>query len=80
MKTYKELKNACRQIHPVKGVFRITNIQNGRMFIDNSLDMNARWNRHKTELRLGTHRNKQLQEDWKRNGGESFSFEVLSEL
>jgi len=62
------------------GVFRISNHKNNKMFIDSSTDMNARWNRHKTELKQGTHRNKELQTDWKKDGEESFSFEILAEL
>lgn len=36
--------------------------------------------RHKTELRFGSHRNKALQNDWNAYGEDKFVFKVLSEL
>ena len=62
------------------GVFQIKNISNNRVFIDHSLDMESKWNRHKMELKFGNHRNKDLQTDWNIHGEGSFTFEVLSEL
>lgn len=62
------------------GVFRIRNIVNGKILIDSSTNMNSKWNRHITELRFGTHRNNDLQKDWKQFGEENFIFEIVSEL
>jgi len=41
---------------------------------------NSKWNRHRTELRFGSHRNQKLQKDWNELGEEHFIFSVLSEL
>ena len=62
------------------GVFQIRNLINNKVFIDSSVDMKAKWNRHKAELRFGSHRNKLLQEEWNEYGEDNFVFEVLSEL
>ena len=80
MKTKRELKNAYRQAKTQMGVFQIRNKANGKVFIDSSLDIVAKQNRHKAELKYGKHRNKDLQKDWKMLGSENFVFEVVSEL
>jgi len=80
MKTKKEIKEAYKQAKPQMGVFQIRNTVNGKVFIDNATDISARQNRHRTELKFGNHRNKQLQDDWKTYGADSFVFEVLAEL
>jgi len=80
MKTKKELKAAYKQMKILMGVFQIKNIENNKVLIDHSIDMESKWNRHKIELKFGNHRNRSLQKDWNEYGEESFVFEVLSEL
>lgn len=62
------------------GVYQIRNIENGRIFIDSSPDIPAKWNRIMAELKFGSHRNARIQEDWKKYGSEAFEFTILSEL
>lgn len=62
------------------GVFQIRNLINNRVFIESSVDMKAKWNRHKAELRIRSHRNKLLQKEWNEYGENNFVLEVLSEL
>ncbi len=80
MKTNKELKKEYKQKKPRSGVFQVENKVTGKVLIEGSIDMPARWNRHRMELRFGSHRNKQLQADWKQGGEENFIFSILSEL
>ena len=80
MKTRKELKDEYKQMKPPMGVFQIRNTSTDRVLIDNSTDMKSRWNRHRMELKFGSHQNKVLQKDWNDQGEESFVFEVLSEI
>lgn len=80
MKTKKELKEEYKQMRFPMGVFQIKNISNNKVLIDNSVDMESKWNRHKMELKFGNHRNKNLQTDWNKYGEENFVFEVLSEF
>ena len=75
MKTNKEMKNEYKQMKKHIGVFQIINISNGKIFVEGCLDMNARWNRHIMELKFGTHRNIELQKDWREHGEENFIFE-----
>jgi len=80
MKTKKELKQAYKQAKPDAGVFQILNKENGRALIEGASNMISKWNRHRTELRFGSHRNNRLQADWNNFGEESFEFSIVSEL
>ena len=76
----KELKNKYKEMKKLMGVYQIKNTKNNKVLIDSSVDIMSVWNRHKSELKFGTHRNKALQADWKELGESNFVFEVLSEL
>jgi len=80
MNSRKELQAQYHQMQPKMGVFQIKNLVTNRHWIEGSLNMDARWNRHRMELRLGSHRNKKLQHDWSNHGEEHFEFTVLAEL
>ncbi|MFT3912062.1 MAG: GIY-YIG nuclease family protein [Ferruginibacter sp.] len=80
MKTKKELKEAYNQIKQKAGVFQVTNMANGKIFIDSSVNLDKIWNRHLAELKMGGHRNKALQEDWIAFGENNFKYEILSEI
>lgn len=80
MKTRKEIKEEYKQMKFPMGIFQIKNIQNGKVLIDNSIDMSSKWNRHKMELRFGNHKKSELQKDWNEKGEDNFVFEILSEL
>jgi len=80
MKTRKELKEEYKRRKARMGVFQIRNIAGNKVLIESSVDIDSTWNRHKAELRFGTHRSRALQEDWKAQGEAGFAFEVLSEL
>ena len=80
MKTHKQLKDAYQQMESRMGVFQISCLANGKSLVDHSVDMKSRWNRIRTELRFGSHRNRDLQEDWNQYGEDQFRFEILSEL
>lgn len=59
------------------GVYKITNIKNGKVYIGQSVDVDKRFNQHKKLLRENNHGNYRLQDDWNVYGEESFTFEVL---
>jgi len=80
MKTKKELKAAYKQQEPQMGVFQVLNKKSGMVLVEGATDMPAKWNRHRTELRFGSHRNKILQADWNRIGEENFEYSVVSKL
>jgi hypothetical protein len=76
----KTLKLAYRLAFPVMGVFAIRNLGNGRLFVDQSSNLTGALNRHRSELRFGTHRNRDLQQDWINHGEAQFSFEILEQV
>lgn len=76
----KALIDAYKRAFPPMGIYRLHNVESGRMLIDQSANTTAALNRHRTELRLGTHRIRALQEDWRRQGEAGFAFDVLHAL
>lgn len=72
-----KLKNDYKQAAQPAGVFKITNTANGKIFIGSSVNVPGRLNRYRLELEMGSCRIPSLQDDWKANGSEVFTFEIL---
>lgn len=79
MERKKELKQLYKETKTEAGVYQIKNTKNNKIFIGSSMNLKT-MNGKRFELRLGNHRNKMLQKDWKEFGEESFIFEVLEVL
>lgn len=62
------------------GVFQIKNKANGKVLIGSSVNLPAILNRHKAELKLGSHRNPVLLKEWREYGPEMFEFKELEIL
>jgi group I intron endonuclease len=75
-----EIKRAYKQTKRPMGVYRIINSHNDKVFIGFGTDLAARFNRHKAELKFGSHRNRELQEMWNSFGESAFEFEILDVL
>lgn len=80
MKTKKELREAYDLIKFKIGVFQIRNIVNGKLLIDSSVSLDKIWNRHRVELKAGSHRNTLLQKEWNEFGEDNFKYEILGEI
>ena len=76
----RELKRAYRQKPRLMGVYQIRNAVTDRVLVGASLNLDGILNRHKFELKIGSHRNKALQTEWRVFGSASFAFEILDEL
>ena len=74
------LKKAYKQTNRPMGVYRIRSTQNNKVYIGYGTDIQARINRHKAELKFGSHRNRELQETWNSLGESALKFEVLDVL
>jgi hypothetical protein len=59
------------------GVYAIRNLVTGRALVAGSTNVQAVLNRHRFELRQGTHRNPRLSQEWSLHGESSFNFEIL---
>lgn len=73
-------KNEYKKTKRPMGVYRIRNTRNDKSYIGCGTDLPAKINRHKAELKFGSHRNRELQEEWNLFGESSFQFEVLDGL
>ncbi len=76
----KELIRQYKETPRPMGVYRIRNTTTGQSLIGTSLDVSSMLNRHRAQLGLGAHRNRQLQNDWNTLGPEAFDFEILDTL
>ena len=74
------LKRAYKENPPLPGIYRITNKGNGKILIGSGMDVGGRMNSQRAQLRMGSHRNVELQEDWVRFGADQFVFEVIDYL
>lgn len=58
------------------GVYKITNIENGKIYIGGTRNLNTRFGQHKNNLRNEIHKNRFMQEDYEQ-GGSVFEFNII---
>lgn len=75
-----ELKAAARERKIPMGVYALRNLATGLIRLGRSVNVPAALNRHRFALQLGSHLDKGLQAEWRRDGADSFVFEVLDLL
>ena len=61
------------------GVYKITNMVNGKFYIGSSNNIYNRWCQHKNSLNEGTHGNTHLQNAWNKYEEQNFKFEIIEE-
>jgi hypothetical protein len=74
------VKKDYKQAKRMMGVYRIWNTRIDKSYVGFSMDLPGRINRHKAELKFGSHRNLKLLGEWNSLGESSFEFEVLDKL
>lgn len=60
------------------GIYKITCVDNNKVYIGSSSNIKSRWYAHKSKLRIGKH-NQNLLNSYNKYGMDSFVFEVLEE-
>ncbi|MCB2205075.1 GIY-YIG nuclease family protein [bacterium] len=73
IREYKERKHTA-------GVFIIKNTANGRFLLGSSLNIEGPLNKHRFMLQIGSHRNTEMQKDFREFGSEAFVFEILETI
>lgn len=63
----------------MQGIYQIRNIDNDKIYIGSSNNLERRWKEHQKKLNNGNHHSYKLQEDWDGYGEEYFVFEILEE-
>lgn len=74
------LKKAYKESPRPMGVFVVRNRTSGKVFLGTSQDLPGALNRHRFQLKMGSHQNRALQADWNSLGEEAFEIELLDEL
>jgi len=59
------------------GIYKITNLVNGKVYIGQSVNLYKRFSHHMQDLRNKRHANKHLQSAWNRYGEHNFNFEII---
>ncbi len=60
----------------MRGVYKITNKINNKVYIGESLDIRRRWKEHIEDLNNNQHHSYKLQEDWNKYGEDNFEFSL----
>jgi group I intron endonuclease len=61
------------------GIYKITNVISGKIYIGCTSNLRKRINRHSYELKKEIHKNAYLQKAWLKYGEENFIFEIIEE-
>lgn len=59
------------------GIYKITNTVNKKNYIGSAVNLQVRFNLHKTNLRAQKHHSKKLQNSWNKHGQSCFCFSVI---
>jgi hypothetical protein len=59
------------------GVYQITCLANGKIYVGSAISLRRRWNGHRRALQGGYHHNPHLQSAWNKYGESQFKFSVL---
>lgn len=76
----KSLTRQYKETARTAGVAVARNLRNGKVFLFGGVDIPALINRHRAQLKIGSHPNRALQDDWKALGADAFEFEVIDTL
>lgn len=72
--------NHFNNISKTNGIYKITNIINGKFYIGSSVNCNLRCKTHLRNLLQNKHINSKLQNSWNTYGKDNFNFEILESI
>lgn len=76
----KELKEQYKQMKTEMGIFIVQNKVNNRYLLITTQNLKGMINRVRFQLKSGGHPNRELQQEWKEFGEDSFDFKILEVL
>ena len=76
----KELQTQYKEREVIGGVYAIRNTLNNRLYLDATLDLRGSKNRFEFAKDTGSCVYPKLQDDWTKQDGRHFEFQVLEEL
>jgi hypothetical protein len=76
----KEIKRQYKETKRPMGIYRITNLVNGKMFIGSSQCVDTIFNSAGFQLKMGSYFIKDMQKDFTRHGESNFRFDVVDQL
>jgi hypothetical protein len=77
MKSRKDRNREYTERKKPAGVFQVKNIENRKVLLGSSLNLEGPLNGHKFMLKTGGHYNKKFQQEWDAYGSDKFIFEIL---
>lgn len=76
----KELKEQYKNMKPDMGILMVKNEKNNKCYVEGTQNLKAKLNRIRFSLEFGSFPVRDLQEEWKAYGEQSFTFQVLEQL
>lgn len=78
---YKDLVGRVIGARKISGIYKITSLNTKQIYVGKSVDIGKRWSEHiKSSLGIGSLAKNQLYTLMKKDGAESFTFELLEEV
>lgn len=62
---------------PKIGIYKITNLDNGKVYVGQTDDIERRWRQHVSDLNAGKHHNIYLQNSWNIHGQDRYEFSII---
>jgi hypothetical protein len=76
----REVARLYKEREKIQGVFAIRCATTGQAWVGTTPDIGTGKNREWAGLRMGLHRNAQMQAAWTAHGEESFAYEIVEEV
>lgn len=64
----------------ISGIYSIRNVENGKVYVGSAVNINRRWQEHRSGLKRGVHGNDRLKKAWGKYGESCFEFTILEKI